>query len=1035
MHRHPSVLRLVGLCGCLAVASTSACHTQATEPTALSAPSPESGLGLEAKPAALLASSTKELRAQLDARYRLGPDRRLVRAISDVYALVSGEPWKETSSRWLDDRFVLEREGVEIGRLSELADFSEGYALLTGLARQQLEKGHLRLEHGGPVTEIPRAPPKVPRARLRRAPKARAASGDDEPFLSQHEALAAVNRVEKAWSQGRRSMADLHAVALALASLSFQALDTMEVADRLTARALAVVALARAAGDPVPTRAEVLIALALQYELAAARLAKALPPDDSLRAFLQQDEEALRKKGLEPTASTTVKYLWWRWVADSQVDPNSQEGETTDLPALANHLRGHGFHDELQAALLVAILAQAEAATDAGDAAVEGKLRALRSARTHGARMAEYRRLALTKKDAPGLFARFDASLDALPDGILLHRAGRQDYYLALLCSALEVMGRNPLDTRAMPELTASLVTGLDAASTPRAVELKRSLDIVAQSRSGRATDALLDELDTMKALGAPPRARVLDELIKVAAWGDPLLPPLIRHLVRGLDARPRNRLRLGDATLLGLHDLRLADHFFRAGLETMRSPSHEIRQAGLTGDWASLHRLAKAPHLTALVRAQAVDTLLEHHQLGRDDAARRLRGLLDPKGNDWVLCRHLVELLEADGRYAEARSILIEWIGRKRPEGPERIAAQTALARQYWLDGDLERAWSSVAPVVEGWQFDTIRVAARILAARGKASEAEEMGRRLTARYPGAKSSAVLCEVYWKEGRNADPVALLSTASRMIRLSDWGLIGESFATAFAGRPDADALAAFEALQRTTIDALSLSQLGASVARAGRHRLAFEILSRLKDPGPGRFDLVVAAYLQLKQASDEATARAWLATAVPTGMREPLAMVAMKTHAYELLWTLVPTPDRHDDTANLVWLTRATASLDASLLSDADRAALRKHFEHTQDGHFHVLGRYVLGLENETAALRLVGTDATKACEVAFYLGKRAESERHLEEAADWYRAAVDTGLASNDEYRWAADRLSAWYATGKSLPRLTAELAKERGG
>ncbi len=1024
--RHPSVLGFVGSSVCLVVVSATSCQKPTSEPATAS----EQALQLGSRPARL-PSSTKALREQLDTRYRLGPDRRLLLAISDVHALLTSQPWKETRARWLGDRFALERDGVELGRLSELADFSESYALLTGVARHELDTSSLTFESSEPATVVPRPRHQAARSGPRGKPKARPPV-EDEPLLLEQDAVATVERVEKAWHEGHRSTADLQAAALALSSLSFQALDTMELGDRLTARALAVVALARAVGGPAPTRAEVLVARALDYELPAARLAKSLPTDDSLRAFVQQDEETLRLRSLAPTASAATQYLWSRWVADAQVDHRRREGETTDLPSLANRLRSRGFHDELDVALLVSTLAQAEAARDAGDGRVGEWLVALRRARTERDRMAGYRRIAKGLGQPKGLFTRLEASLDGLPDGLLLSRAARQDYFLALLYSALDVMGHRLLDERSMPELAGGWVAELGSAATPRARELKRWLETLAQARSGHATEQLLDELETMTTLGSAPRARVLDELSKVADWGDPQFPPLVQRLAQGLDARPTHRLRLGEATRLGLRDLRLADRFTRSGLESLRSPSHEIQQAGDSGDWATLKQLAQAPHLTAQERAQSVDSLLQHHQVTRDEARRKLRDLLDPKGNDWVLRRRLVELLEADGRYAEARGLVIEWLNRKLPESLERVTAQTALAREYWLDQDLDNAWATVAPLVAGWQFETVRTAARILAAQGKAAEAEEMGRRLTKRYPGPKSDAVLCEVYWREGRQTDAAAVLSGSSRMIRLTDWGFIGEAFAAAFAGRPDADALAAMEALQRTALDAFSLSQLATSVAAGGRHRLAFELLSRLKDPGPGQLELSVAAYLELKLASDEATARAWLETAVPSESRAALSTIAMKTKAYELLWTLVPTPDRHDDAADFVWLARATGALDRA---EGDREALRRHFERTGDSHSHVLGRYLLGLEDETAVLRLVGTEATKTCEVAFYLGMKAESERHLEEASDWYHAALETGLAGDHEYRLAADRLSAWYATGKSLARLATEQPQARGG
>lgn len=998
------VLSLIG-------ALIGACHRE--EPKPPPAPAAQPGVKVDAAPSSLLPSSTKDLRERLDARLRLGPDRRLLRALSDVDAIATDGPWKETTARWVGDRFLLERDGQELGRLSEFADFSESYALLTRAAQQHLGRGTLELED-----DVDETSPTRPLAL------------EDRPFLLQGEAEATLERVERRWAEGLRSRADLQAAALAMASLSFQALDTMELADRLAARALAVVALARAAGGSRPMRAEPLIAWALGYEVAAERLAEALPDGDPLRAFLEQDPQTLWRATRARAASPAARSLWARQRAEAGDAPTRRwlEDESFEVPELANRLRAGDPGANVEVAIAVAVLAQAQLTAE--EPSVQAARRRVLEARGGRARWLEYRRLGSTLAGDPGHFPRLEKALAELPNGPLFDRGARQDYALAFLYSALDTLGRKLLDARALPELGAGLATELGVGSTPRAAELKHWLETLAQARAGRdASTELVEHLEAMTTLGQGARARIFDELVLAADWRDPESLALAQRLAAGLDARPKNRLRIGDLAVDGLRDLRVGERLYRAGLDSARSPTREVWMAGFTGDWGKLHRVTQGRLLSPSLRATAVLTLLRHRQLSREDAGQRLRGLLRARGNDWAQRQELVSLLEADARYAEARGLLGEWLERKLPEaGHERVLAQTALARQYWLEGDFPEAWVTVAPAVDSAQFDAVRLAALIRAAEGKPAEAEALARGLTKRLPGPRSDTVLAEVLWRVGGHVDAASVLSRPARAIGLVDWQGIGDAFSDAFGGRPDAEALLAVDALLGTSIDPFSLSQLAHAVASHGRPQLAFEILSRLRYPGPAQLELSVAAYQQRRKASDEATARAWLEHAVTPELREALAKTALRTKAYELAWTLVPSPTGHSLDADLVWLSRAVATLASDALPAASQTALKQRLQNTEGTHYHRLARYLLGLEDESAVLGLAGRDPRRACEIAYYVGRKAELDQRLDDASDWYRAAVETGATAQGEHRLALEQLAAWHRAGKTLARLAAE-------
>jgi len=123
-----------------------------------------------------------------------------------------------------------------------------------------------------------------------------------------------------------------------------------------------------------------------------------------------------------------------------------------------------------------------------------------------------------------------------------------------------------------------------------------------------------------------------------------------------------------------------------------------------------------------------------------------------------------------------------------------------------------------------------------------------------------------------------------------------------------------------------------------------------------------------------------------------------------------------------------VWLSRAVAALASGTLPLASQTALKHRLEAQGGTHYHRLARYLLGLEDEAAVLSLVGQDPRRACEIAYYVGKKAELDQRFDDASDWYRAAIEAGATSQGEHRLALEQLAAWHRAGKTLARLAAE-------
>jgi lipoprotein NlpI len=140
-------------------------------------------------------------------------------------------------------------------------------------------------------------------------------------------------------------------------------------------------------------------------------------------------------------------------------------------------------------------------------------------------------------------------------------------------------------------------------------------------------------------------------------------------------------------------------------------------------------------------------------------------------------------------------------------------------------------------------------------------------------------------------------------------------------------------------------------------------------------------------------------------------------MIIFDSKEYDLLWTLIKEFDEKD--SDIIWLTRASAYIITK--NQTHKNELIKHYETTQKNHYDKLGAYLMGLKNEKEIIDIINTDK-KRCEVSYYLGLKAESNKKYQEASKWYHISILTGLKNNGEYRWAYDYLFKLNNTQKTF-------------
>lgn len=242
------------------------------------------------------------------------------------------------------------------------------------------------------------------------------------------------------------------------------------------------------------------------------------------------------------------------------------------------------------------------------------------------------------------------------------------------------------------------------------------------------------------------------------------------------------------------------------------------------------------------------------------------------------------------------------------------------------------------------------------------------------------------------------------------IEVDDWRIyIGPAFAKAFAGAPDADALAAFASLERAGVARRNLRELAAAVAGEARNRLALAMFSRLLEGGTPDPVLLARTAAVIGGIDGGGAAAAWLrGHAVPEDLYS-LARVLYEQREDALLWDGLPEP-LPASIGDEVWLLRAAASTRTAGERTGRAEALQHYFMAASGTETYLLGRYLSRLSDEDSI-----RSSTRRTRTAWALGVRADAEGRRTDANDWYQVAVAGGKPTEPEYAFARAALRVW--------------------
>lgn len=959
-------------------------------------------------PSLTVGAGLDETRNKLYALHKLRPDARFMNAFARVSEVLTGSPGTNATADYADGNWVIKHDGKELGTVSSYPDFDELFELLLAHARKEaadnpLEAGD-RFE--GPVPSL-------------------------YPVES---ALAFLRKLQAAWEKERSSNHFLPA-AEALAALVVQTRDPLEVADDLYAHALATTALATIYDDKRALRARCLLAAAMQYSRAAARLSLKLPDGDPIAAYLLRDDHLLAKLADGPEASAEARYLRLLRVVFLNDHKMEADLKTRYFPAGQKSLsiltlkfgleqfRIAEMEEELLPWLVldhllgkgVDLAADKVSVETGADAEFYLLIKTISVARKVGpddiVRAVDS---ALARMEAPGRAGVFDVKMETA-------------FYRALAYTGFFRKAKfftRDLNSEKSADRYAQVLDGMES-SLGR--EVRQWFELWNAASFGRMKPkeiaAAQGKLERISAAG---HYWLWERLQPRAEWGDSLLVTMARTLSRRMDSRVEHRFNLVQIAWTTLYDMVLLEKILTSLCETApgRYPRWDVWHARMAGNVDALKSMMEDTGLPVKTRVTVLAALRRVGSVEHAQVTGYFEALIAEQPSEWKLSEEYIDYLEGEEEYEAARDVARRWLAKYRSSpGLGAVTAQTKIARMYYNEGRFEEGMNAVEPARAGMWAGTLKRRGLLLSALGRYDEAIEQAHEWLDRYPTTVGAvALLAEVYWKMGRYSDGARTLARPPAQLRLQDWTeRLGPAFMRAFGKGRDAAAMEAVSELLKSQVVIDGLIALSASASQEGRHKLAFDILNSLKASGIRVDDISRRGYQELKEAKGEEAALAWLGTRVQRDLMGRFAIMAYDGGEDELLFSFVPDPEGRDDVADYIWVQRAAAATRNPELAERHMKSLKAHYAQKGYSYYHQIGRFLVGEVGLSEMLALAGSPDV-ATEVAYYAGLKAEIEGRLSDASDWYRIVMELGQTREGENRWAREQLYRWRNAGRYL-------------
>jgi hypothetical protein len=972
-------------------------------------------------------ASIKDFVKDYDDAYSLKPDKRILSAVSEIHSFFTKEPKIEPELLLVNNAWFVKYRGKIVGELPVYPDFVAQLKLL--------EVWTKRLNENNPQV-IGSVADKFETKELSLIPK---------------ELFAHLEKISDSWDGSQEKGGLLFEAAQAYAYLSFVVLDRMSLAEDLVVKALAYTAITKSVTKQDTNHIEVLLANRLDFSSSSKELAKDLPKEDSLKAYVLLQDDQLELMASSPKADLFEKYLWllrlgenhdyegWlKWAKKIFKEPKTKflffySGITFDSfnmsKALAQTLPivfGLEFSNPEQAE---------ETTKDIMNGFFEKKRPSLE------------RLLEITtylEKVYGGNFSLitndFESKLTAfegINQKIFLNSQTRTNFWRAYYYSCLQQLGFFYLYTKSSDVEALHYVSQLKDITAPQGIEFYQWLDLLIRieqkkidlNKLSSNSEKKLKGVLSYKYLGPLAVQSITRALSKQLDYGNPQFTLLGRGVFATLDSRIANRSYLRYFVQNGLYDVALTEALLKsvAMLSGDKYPRQKAYYDYFQRDEKALLEAVNSHQLTVDQKKQVLSYAQKIDGIDKKPVEKAYEAVIKEHPHNWGLYEKYAKMLMKEEKFAQARQVAKRWLKEKvRTDSLEKYYALTLIGQTYLKEKKYKKGYQEIYPALPGGVLWTFRVAAELLEKQGHIEDAQKIYETAFLRYRRSEDAVVdLVAFYWRQSLFDKAAAILKKGEGAVHAANWQhLVGKKFLETFSKDKKVEAEEAFAALVSQNIDAFKLIGIVYKLVNEKEYDLGFALVSLLKTTGIGQVEFYLTAYDCMQEISGPETALAWLKRKLPGARgKGPSTFFYYKKKKFSLLWDMVGTPSNNIH-GEYEWLLRAGAYLRGAKLSEIQLNELKRYYRGKGNSYYHIIGQYLMGDVSEAVLLAQVA-NTKQICEMAYFVGLAHEAKNDIAQAIKWYRICLETGLKNNGEFRWATDQLYRWYAMNMSIERI----------
>jgi hypothetical protein len=953
--------------------------------------------------------------AKSSSDFELQPDKRFLTALSVVNTFPNTAQIPD-KAEFKDGQWQITNDKGTFGNLPAYPDFTDAMQLLRGAAKQRL----------GTTVQTCNAQTSVELA-------------EQSVAFNDNSLLSALNTLNHRFHGETLQGSELWLAAQALSRLAYLVEDTTYTTDGLSAKAMALVALAETACGKNMPKEESLLAAHMGYTGAAEHVAQELPASDPWRLYFTKDVGQLAKLALHDPASSEAGYFWLRRLGDLDLKQQWQlwfkqhyGNQLHALYALATVLPFTGcdctsdYVQELPRQLLPAMLGSYSPSIDQDD---------LTSAPTR-------------------VIKDFDAATSHLRStygGPYLTADDAITYYRGYLYSGLYSWAVYLLDYQDSIEDAAAYRDLFKTAPDDIGKEMYQWMNVKLQFKQmGIPLRSVLQDMQTSRALSADLYMDDMEIASARSNWGSPEARQAARELNTLLDTRPFFRQDYGEVLKanMALPEFEDAERSL-ASQENPKAPNFKLWQYYFDDDDGGLLRVAMDRGMDRDVRLVALAYLGDSKGVERQ-VRNAYADIVHSNPGYGYACKQYLRYLSRIKDYADteqaARYCLKTLVANDTGFSAQDTVVQLADAQLHV--GKKNEAWETIASTLYVPQQKTgpyqreiadyygavLAEGAKVALARGDFGTAEYLANTLAERYPDAiDDQAPYLRVLWKEGRYQDAEQFLVNLKVPLLYAAWvTVVGKTFTEVFDHDPKG-ARKAFLALTHGKGKYEGVPGIGSgplvfivtAVGNYGAPGLAFDLKRLIAMPEtPDMFPDQLSDYDLLKNAKGTAIAIRWLTKHTPTPTPQDLdrRISLMYTEGeMELLWSPIADPNKVGD-PDMLWLYRAAAYVQHYPITGSEITQLKEHFSKAGETWHEYLGKYLMGQVDEQDIMNRE-LDAQLLFEANYYVALHRLSEDKYREAEELLSETMNTPQAGMWSF-FSANLLGYW-ENAQSLPIL----------